>query len=76
MKKTTLTQIAKLVGVTPQYMWMIARGVRRPNWKRAKQLSVVIPGHPPQFWMEATSEQILDAIKHAQQPDPQTEAAA
>ena len=62
MDRMSLTQIAREIGVTPQYVSQVAKARKRPNWKRAKQLASVT-GTTPELWLDGTAEQIKDALK-------------
>jgi len=62
--KTNITQsyIAKRLGVSRAFINYLVNGSKRPNWKRAKELSK-ITGSKPELWLEGTPEQIKTFLK-------------
>lgn len=61
MKRITFTDIAKQLDVTPQYISQLANCTKRPNWKRAKQLSKITNTYP-ELWLEGTSQEIKSVL--------------
>lgn len=58
----TQTEIANRAGVTPQFIHLILKGVRRPSWSVAKKLAEVT-GIDAVHWMEGDIERIKQAIQ-------------
>lgn len=63
MKKNTITQtdIAQRLGVSATFINRLVNGIKRPNWKRAKQLSK-LTGSKPELWLEGSPEQIKNFL--------------
>lgn len=64
MKKQNITQtyIAQRLGVSATFINRLVNGVKRPNWKRAKELSK-LTGSKPELWLEGSPEQIKNFLK-------------
>ena len=64
MKTQNITQtyIAQRLGVSTTFINRLVNGVKRPNWKRAKELSK-ITGSKPELWLEGSPEQIKNFLK-------------
>lgn len=61
--KTNITQsyIAKRLGVSATFINRLVNGIKRPNWKRAKELSK-LTGSTPELWLDGTPEQIKNFL--------------
>ena len=62
MKYGLQTKLAKEVGVTPQFIWLILDGRRRPRWPIAKKLAEVITDTTPELWLEGSPAEMKKAI--------------
>lgn len=62
MKTINQAYLAKSLKVSPAYINYLVNGVKRPNWKRAKQLSQ-LTGSTPELWLEGTPEEIKKIFK-------------
>ena len=66
MKQKDLVE--KLDGkISQQHISAILKGDRRPGWERAKLLSMVT-GTVPDFWMEASPEQMRQLVEELEAP--------
>ena len=65
MKTITQIELAKALKVSPTYINYLVNTVKRPNWKRAKQLSK-ITGSTPELWLEGTPDEIKAALNNNQ----------
>lgn len=65
--KTNLTQsyIANRLGVSLTFINRLVNGSKRPNWKRAKELSK-ITGSSPELWLEGTPDEIKNFLTKKQ----------
>jgi plasmid maintenance system antidote protein VapI len=57
----THSYIAKKLGVSATFINRLVNGAKRPNWKRAKELSK-ITGSKPELWLEGNPEQIRNFL--------------
>lgn len=55
--KLSQRQIAKRLGVSATFINRLVNGIKRPNWKRAKELAK-LTGSKPELWLDGTPEQI------------------
>ena len=64
MKTQNITQtyIAQRLGVSTTFINRLVNGDKRPNWKRAKELSK-LTGSKPELWLEGSPEQIKNFLK-------------
>jgi len=67
MEKLNQTKIAGHVGVSPAFINMIFKGIRRPSWKVACRLGELF-SVSASFWMEATPEEIQKLIDNYDRP--------
>lgn len=66
---TALSQkyIAEKLGVSPAYISYLVNIIKRPSWKRAKQLAE-ITNTDPILWLEGTPEQIKESLQQSAHP--------
>ena len=64
MKTITQAHIAKSLEISEPFVSLLVNGVKRPSWKRAKQLAE-ITGTTPILWLEGSPEEIKQALKKA-----------
>jgi len=62
MKTITQAHIAKKLDISESFVSLLVNGVKRPSWKRAKQLAE-IAGTSPILWLEGSPEEIKNALK-------------
>jgi len=57
--KENITQsyLAKRLGVSATFINRLVNGIKRPSWKRAKELSK-LTGSKPELWLDGTPGEI------------------